>query len=803
MNLQYLLAAIFAWTANGLQKSETLDEPFQSSTFKHLEHSPCVGLYHREGRSGCGTADRDVQTGALYYHEGQTPPTSRFVAVLEEYRFTSNAVTTLVSNSRGMLQGILVLNGTLTNSNVTYVSDDMNSVASPGPIYPLGYSTPSANIAYGSYKYPWNGNGDGLNQYDLYGVPIAYVNDEGASAFIRRVSKNQQANDANQVYSDFKYYMGPDGITSKECLSWEDSHDGKWNPKCLPLGGTSVWAFAGSPPTQQVYKNAQDADVDDNADVDEDADADEDGNGRKLKNNNGADVYQKQKPAIIVGTSTDSTSMFHDLVPGANEGASNTLTLLMAAYLIGRSVDDATLDSLTNRIVFGFFDGEAYGYLGSRSFLNDVLNFECANQYLANSVANDGNSELACLYPMKPSMKFKDIGEIAGILTVDQVGVPMDDEILYVHNDGNGDFGTFLANVLKAAGTNYFTVAESEAANNNENGGDYPYPPTAFTALQAISGGAYSGAVLSGYDYVFPMRPPYQSHLNWAVNSQISLKSIASAATIIARTALAAAYDDGGYDYDTASEYAVNTIAELAYNDEVLVELADCLLVNGDCKMLDKYASQEAKNERDRTGFDIASGASLGYPPNYYVGVYSVQYGQPFVRVGGQVYGAYDGQNYGHTSKDAIGMQPRMLQQAIRNMLHDFLGRGQVNGNERRCGQESDCEGVGYCATEGDSATCSAKNVCVCKRAYYHTALDTSITAAVNKDPGFFSLDSDDGKTPIWTEPYWSSTVGVKMYRNSRNGPGYVALGVGIVALLLVHGFTKKVKSGLQKEKVY
>jgi nicastrin len=801
MKFQFLLASLFAWNANGLEKSESMDQPFQASTFKHLQHSPCVGLYHRNGRAGCGTVDRDIQSGPLHYHDGQTPPEdTSYVAVLEEYRFTSKIISNLMANSGGLLQGILVLNGTVTGSDETYLSDDMNTVASPGPIYPLGYSTPSADIAYGNTQYPWNGNGDGLNQYDLYGVPIVYVNEEGASAYIRSFSQNQQTNDTNQIFTDFTYYMGPDGIASKECLTWQDAQDEKWNPKCLPLGGTSVWGFAGSPPTQQVYKYQQNDDANgDNADA-----ADDNGNGRNLANKNGANVYQSQKPAIILGTSIDSTSMFHDLAPGANEGASNTLTLLMAAYLLGQSVNDATLDALNNRIVFGFFEGEAYGYLGSRNFLNDVLNFSCDNQNLVNSVAKNGNSELACLYPMRPSMKFKDIGEIAGVLTVDQVGIPTDDEILYVHNDGNGDFGTFLANVLKASGTNDFTVADSEAANNNDNGGDYPYPPTALNALQGISGGAYSGAVLTGYDYVFPKRPPYQSHLNWAINSEINLKSIASAATLVARTALAAAYDDGSYDYETASNYAVNTIGALAYNDEVLVELANCLLVNGNCNMLNKYASQEAKNERDRTGFDIGAGASLGYPPNYYVGVYSIDYGQPFVRVGDKVYGSYnDGGNYGAKGNDAVGMQPRMLQQAIRNMLHDFLGRGQINGNAKKCGKESDCDGVAYCATEGDSATCSAKSVCVCKRAYYHTALDTSLTPAANEEPGFFSLDYDDGKTPIWTEPFWSSSVGVKMYRDSASGPGFIALGVGVVVALLMFNFTKKVKSGLQKEKVY
>jgi len=797
----HLLASLFAAVGvSGLDKTTSMDKPFQSSTFKHLKHSACVGLYNRNGRSGCGTTDREIQSGPLYYYNGaESPPVeTAYVAVLEEYKFSAKIVTSLMGQSGSYLQGILVLNGTVTDNSGDSTSANMNGVVSPGSVYPLGSGTPSENIGYGNTEYPWNGNGDGMNQYDLYGVPIVYVNDEEPSQFIRQASQSQEQESemGSKIMSNFNYYMGPDGITSTECLTWKDSHNDKWHPKCLPLGGASVWGFAGSPPPQQVFKSAA-------VDQGDDA-ANADGNGRKLKNNANIqyNVYESQKPAIIVGTSIDSTSMFHDLVPGTNEGATNTLTMLMAAYLIGQSVNDEALDALSNRIVFGFFEGEAYGYIGSRNFLNDVLNFSCDSNYLVNSVSNDANSELACLYPMRPNMKFKDIGEIAGVLAVDQVGINMEEGLLYVHNDGGGDFGSFLANVLKSSGTSYHTVASSEAQNNN-NGGDYPYPPTPLTALQSISGGGYSGAVLTGYDYVFPKRPPYQSHLNWGNGGEISLKSIASAATLMARTALAAAYDDGSFDYETAANYAANTVAELSPDNAILKQLYGCLVHNGDCRMLNKHANQDAKNERSRSSFEIGTGASLGTPPNYYVGVYSPENGQPFVRVGNQVYGAYNGADYGAKDSDAVGMQPRMLQQAIRNILNDFLGRGQTDGNGRSCSKESDCANIDYCLTDSDSATCSAKGVCVCKRAYFHTALDTSITAAVNTDPGFFSLDYDDEQSPIWTEPFWSSTVGVKMYRDTPIGPGYLVLGAGLLSVLIALSFTGKVKSGLQKEKVY
>ena len=74
---------------------------------------------------------------------------------------------------------------------------------------------------------------------------------------------------------------------------------------------------------------------------------------------------------------------------------------------------------------------------------------------------------------------------------------------------------------------------------------------------------------------------------------------------MLARTALASAYDDGSYDYATAAKYAYNAIPALDYQDELLLDLADCLYLNGNCNLLQKYANMEAKNERLRTGIEL------------------------------------------------------------------------------------------------------------------------------------------------------------------------------------------------------
>jgi nicastrin len=764
-----LISFFLAVVATPLCVAENgIDEPFTSS-FTRLSHAPCLSLFHRNGRVGCGTEDQSLQVGQLKYFDGSLPDTAKpYVAVMEEDLLTATSLDTLLAARGGLLQGVLVLNSTSEEDggkNSNFYSPDSQT--------PRGYGTPSANInSYGSSS--WNPKGQDLFAYDMHGIPMAYVIDSDVSASLRQEAQSvsDAANDA--IVAEFNYYMGPENMDSSECLAWKDKATDEWNPKCLPLAGTSVWASAGSPPNPSSNSN---------------------------KNSN------SKRPVVILAAGMDSTSMFHDLTPGANTAASNILTLLMAARLIGKSVSDQTLDALPNRIVVALFEGETYGFVGSRSFLRDVAypGFSCDGD-LVYSVSRLGDkSDLACLNPLRPSLQFDSLGQINGMLSVDQVAQVVGDGILYVHADKNNDkTGAFMANVLKYSGTSYFSVAAATSSNNNDNA--YSYPPTPLTSLLQLSGGAVGGAVLTGYDYAFLSSVPYHSHRDSASMSKVNLKSIAAAATIVARGILAAAYDDGSYDYATAATYAKSTIEELADDDEVLVELADCLLYNGECDMLKKYSSVEVQNDRIRTGVNVGSPNPLGTPPNYYVGVYNRLYGQPFVQVGDQYYGAYNGEDYGNKNSDVIHMLPELLETAIHGLLNDFLGKGSsdANGVFDECKTVSNCANVDYCSAYGDRATCTGGGVCVCARAQYHVALDEAILPAENKPAGYFVVDEDDaGVSAMYTEPFWSNSVGVRVYRDAGWLPGFLTLaaGIGVGSLSLFAAFVLKV--GLKKEKLY
>ena len=752
------------WVVAGQSSSSAkLDQPFTAS-FSKLEHAACVTLYHRNGRIGCGTESRSAQRGQLQYFEGDDLPETneKYVAVIEDYMLRDGPISMLQQEVKnGLVQGILVLNSTDDN-----VEREVQWY-SPEPKYPQGYGTPSAGVNYGNIQYQWNFMGSGIIQKDMYGLPMAFVVDSDVSKAIRNEAQDQSAQ--TDVVAEFNYYMGPEDMNSADCLAWHDASNDEWNPKCLPLGGTSVWAAAGPPPEAA-------------------------GEGQA-------------KPTFVVGAGMDSNGLFHDLVHGSSAAASNILTLLMAAKLVGQ-VGDEELDQLNYQIVFGLFQGESHGFLGSRSFFRDLANFQCNSGKVYATPKLEEKSEYACLDPLYPSLKFQQLGQVAGMLSLDQLGVVTNKGYFYVHADQNNDqVGAFVANVLNSQyiKTNNYQVAYSSAKENNNNG--FPYPPTPLTSLLSVTEGAVGGAVLTGYEKALPKTMPYHSFLDSAYHHEISLKAIASAATIAARTAIATAYAGAGnnYNYAQAAQYAANVIPELDYENDALVALANCFLYNGECTDLREYASTRAKNEKGKTGYTVGEGYSLGQRPNYYTGVYNHYYGQPVVAVANKMYGRYDGEDYGKSDGDFVTMQPKAMENAIHGILDDFLGRGSADFQDNvKCKKQSDCANVEFCAYDGEEPTCTGGGVCVCSRANFHRALDEAIEPAANMAPGYFEVSENDaGISPMYTEPYWSSDVGVRVYRDVGPLPGLITLVIGAAGMAISLCASYNIRLSLKKQKLY
>jgi len=769
-----------------------------------------------------------------------------YVAVMEELDYTAENVALLLSYSSsfvagnqygkaetgGPLRGILVLTSNQpVNTSSENAENGGNVVPSPEPLTPQGDETPMASLTVGS-SYEWNApnNGDGLTMTDMYGLPTAYVYDNSTAQYLKIVATEQantlaSVNDSNaaiypSVVSEFNYYMGPGNngdeiLTSKSCLEWKNN-DGKWSPKCLPLGGNSVWAVAGSPISGVP-------------------------GGEENENN--------KRPTILLATSIDSTSMFHEISPGANTAASNILALLLAAELIGSSIQDDVLDGFYGRIAFAFFQGESYGFIGSRLFLKDVVQgFACegGDEGVASVYKRreDETTTRACLNPLRADLSFQNLGGIRGMIAADQVGNLGGEKSFYVQGgknsvaNGDGSFEGFLAEVMLelSSGENqndgnnnddggYSAQASSVAANDEDN--IYPLPPTPLSSLVQLSGGATGGVVLTGYNDAFVAKSLYHSHLDSTKHGMQSIDkdAIAAAATILARTAVAGAYQDEneGVDAATAAAYALELLPNPATSSsEPFETLFTCLFEDGNCDAFLKYASVERANDAKRTGVDLGLGDALGSPPSYYTSIYNQNSGQACVVASGIWYGAMSEANsteeeikmYGKSESDTFLLRASLLETSIFGFLNNFLGRGTISDQEggdgstdaklASCDSSSDCISVSYCSSEASEPTCAGGS-CVCgSRSHYHPALDEAITPVANKFPGYFKVDgNDEGISAMFTEPFWSSDVGVRVYRDAGKKPGIMASSLGAVFCLACVCAVYRLKKKLVKEKVY
>ena len=169
---------------------------------------------------------------------------------------------------------------------------------------------------------------------------------------------------------------------------------------------------------------------------------------------------------------------------------------------------------------------------------------------------------------------------------------------------------------------------------------------------------------------------------------------------------------------------------------------------------------------------------------------------------------------YGSDEHDAFLLQPLLLEMSVFGLLNDSLGRGAfVDGQENTdsalasCQSTADCSSVSYCNADSSSLvvpTC-AGGKCVCgSRSHYHPALDEALSPAKNKYPNYFEIREDDtGVSALYTEPFWDSGVGVRIYNDAGKTPGIWASCMGTVAALLSFGVGYRLKKKLMKEKVY
>ncbi|PWZ03928.1 Nicastrin [Zea mays] len=177
---------------------------------------------------------------------------------------------------------------------------------------------------YSNHSHDWNPAGSGI-MWNKYNFPVFLLSEESTNTLQKISEKNEKTGNGYKAnVAEFDLVMQ----TTK--AQTHDSASCLKEQSCLPLGGHSVWTSL--PP---------------------------------LKNGS----TEHPKPLILAIASQDSASFFRDRSLGSDSPISGLIALLTAVDALSHIHG---LSKLKKQLVFAVFNGEAWGYLGSRKFLQEL-----------------------------------------------------------------------------------------------------------------------------------------------------------------------------------------------------------------------------------------------------------------------------------------------------------------------------------------------------------------------------------------------------------------------------------------------
>lgn len=173
--------------------------------------------------------------------------------------------------------------------------------------------------------FAWNSHGDSLN-FGRYKKPMWLLTESDTEAV-------RLATEANTIIKNGHYGIAfhsqmNAGVDTRTCLR---------RGMCLPLGGQSVisslWNFTAD---------------------------------------------DEEKDVVYVTSRMDTTSLFHDVTPGSEGYTSGLVVMLVAQITLSEYIreNDLSREDIKRKLVFSYFNGEAYDYIGSKKFVYDLINFK-------------------------------------------------------------------------------------------------------------------------------------------------------------------------------------------------------------------------------------------------------------------------------------------------------------------------------------------------------------------------------------------------------------------------------------------
>jgi len=748
-----LLALVAAFSGDA---KEFDGESLEGDLTERIQVDFAVRLYNASDSVGFGANSRSGDIMPLWPHAALSDLSSKAAVVVSSRDFEPSMLREWRTN--GNVGGVVLL-----DDGPQSFLDEEGRQTSPGGRTAAQSSVPAPALEPFDSAYVWNPFGSGVAYEDL-GIPMVLVEGTDGARLGEYADDNEEVGlDGSRVWkADFNFYFGRPGRDSKECLEWVEG--GSRSPRCAPLGGQSAWGLFGPPDS---------------------------------------------RPKVLAMANMDATALFHERASGANAAAATIAAMLTAADLLADSGVD--LDAMPLQIGFALFQGEKWGRIGSRAFAADISNFTCLHDAPAGAGLQGGPG--ACLDPIHPSGAFRNlsIAEMKYLFAVEQIGrTSSPTGPLYLHSpDAPGDFAV-LQNISDLADGMTGSVANGVV-------GQGILPPTPISsvanAAQETGQAAPKSIVIAGFN---------GSYIDGAFDSvndvedRISADAVNRAAILLARSLLLASADGQG---EFADATRVTTVINGSAADSQ--ELLDCLTQDWGCALMSSAYTQGFANLGAYLG-GVTLSPSLPDPPTFYTSIIQATFGgQPVVQHQGDgqtaLYGRFPSSEGNFSlDRDLIFASPTAIEEFVRVKLND-AGTRYATGSRTlrsaaisadRCSSYLDCppcpEAASYWSGGGDAANvtmeCLPTGVCACPVAYLHIALDPGIARL--RTPSLFDVDESVAGAPIWTEPYWSTSVGLKVYPTVGYLVSSLTLAFGCAILVISVASVLLIKARLVKEKI-
>ncbi|CAH3146332.1 unnamed protein product [Pocillopora meandrina] len=486
--------------------------------------NPCVLLTNATHQIGC-TSSMSGHVGVLHYIKSeadvdwiiQNGSHAPYVPLFRSDLFTLEIVDRLIQKEK--INGALVIAVPSGKYRYTPKADSPD------------YECPKDNfgIYSGDKKYEnckevkWNPKGTGMS-FKYFDIPMFALNDEAEVDDLLQCYKTHNSQEhpdyplcAVQL-KDFMY-AAKDTPT---CVRKSNIPNPIGANFCMPLGDKNVWGT--------LYP------------------------------------IKKKKKVVMLATKLDSNSFFHDLVPGVDNDGSGIVVALAVAKALGALKRNGSLPETKNHIMFTFFQGEAWDYIGSSRMVYDMDKDE---------------------FPSDPwKVDGKDLtlktGDIKYFLELNQVGLSRNK--LWAHSDPvsakDSETEGKVNNIVKAlenAGKKYNLDIQEPA--------DKPLPPSSFQMFLKKNR-SIPGIVLTDHKEEYSNKF-YNSHFDdlYQVGGNVSMdndtvyviteftKKLSNISSTVA-TALYTLANDG-----TAPDFDIKA-------DEALVgHLIFCLFNRSDCPL--------------------------------------------------------------------------------------------------------------------------------------------------------------------------------------------------------------------------